>query len=609
MSRVSDPQASDVASFRTKLLVSMMLVVAAIAAAALYASNKDAAADTERDLRREFEGELSARHFVQQIHHAALVERCRALVGTPRIHAALEDEALDLLYPSAKDELRDVVQSAGEQQAGSAERTLHAKFYRFLDAKGAIIPAPNANDAGLLTPEEESRLCLKSLPETHQVGYLARTSPTGATTVEEIITMPIFSQENGEVISAIVLGFKPDELDRARGGLGIRSGFWLDQRLIVPSVNQSTVAAIGTEIARAIPASGQGEQSLDVQVDGVPHLLFFKQLNPGSFFPPAYEVIIYPLSALIEKQRLRMWQVLGAGTVLMLSGLLASHYIARRLSEPVEKLAESRKDLQRTLDELQATEKELIQSEKMASLGILTGGIMHELNNPLNFAKSALFILDRKTGRLPEAARGNMGEVLGDIKEGLDRISTIVSDLRVFCSPETILASACPVLDPLQSSLRMLAGLISESRIELHTDVPESIDVRGDRNQLVLVFVNLIKNAIDAHLERQTRLPGRANIWIAAQPHGHDVEISVKDDGPGIPKENLPKLFDPFFTTKPPGHGTGLGLSTVYRIISAHGGTITAQSRPGLGAEFTFRLARASLPAAKSKPMEPVLAA
>lgn len=604
----SDPQASDVASFRAKLLVSMMLVVAAIAAAALYASNKDAAAGTERELRREFEREISARHFVQEIHHATLVERCRALVGKPRIHAALEDEAPDLLYPTTKDELPDLVEGPGEHPAGRVGRALHARFYRFLDANGAVIPAPDANDAGPLSPEEEARLCLKSLPETFQAGYLARTTPTGAFSVEEIIIMPIISQENGEVISAMVLGFKPDELDRSRGGSGIRSGFWLDQQLILPSVSESTAAAIGAEIARAVSTSGTEERSLDVRVDGVPHLLFFKQLNPGSSLPPAYEVIIYPLSALIEKQRLRMWQVLGAGTVLMLSGLAASHYISRRLSEPVEKLAESRKELQRTLDDLRATEQELIQSEKMASLGILTGGIMHELNNPLNFARSALFILGQKASRLPEHARGGLSEPLGDIKEGLSRISTIVSDLRIFCSPETILASSCPVLEPLQSSIRMLTGSLVPARIELHADVPGGITVRGDRNQLALVFVNLIKNSIDAHLGRQPPRPGQAHIWISARTRGHDVEISVKDDGPGIRKENLPKLFDPFFTTKPPGRGTGLGLSTVYRIISAHGGTITAQCRPESGAEFHIRLTRATRPNAESNRVEPALA-
>lgn len=248
-------------------------------------------------------------------------------------------------------------------------------------------------------------------------------------------------------------------------------------------------------------------------------------------------------------------------------------------------------ELVRTLEELRAAERDLIQSEKMASLGILTGGIMHEINNPLNFARSALYVLQRKTGKLPdEKKRTEFGDVLTDIGESISRISAIVSDLRTFCHPESAMTSVCPLVDPLQSAVRILAAPIKDARVVVHEKVRPELMVRGDRNQLTLVFLNLIKNAIDALAEAGVPQGDRPSIWITARPEGSVLEVVVKDNGPGISGTNLGKVFDPFFTTKPAGEGTGLGLSMCYRIITAHGGAINVQSSAGKGTEFILRI-------------------
>jgi len=247
-------------------------------------------------------------------------------------------------------------------------------------------------------------------------------------------------------------------------------------------------------------------------------------------------------------------------------------------------------ELVRTLQELRAAERDLIQSEKMASLGVLTGGIMHEINNPLNFARSALYVLQRKTGKLQEDKRTEFGDVLTDIGESISRISAIISDLRTFCHPESAMASTCPIIEPLQSAVRILAAPLKEARITLHEEVHPDLLVRGDRNQLTLVFLNLIKNAVDA---LGAGVPGRAEpstIWVSARPDGPMLEVCVKDNGPGIPEPNLVRVFDPFFTTKAAGEGTGLGLSMCYRIITAHGGAINVFSGTGTGTEFILRI-------------------
>lgn len=264
-------------------------------------------------------------------------------------------------------------------------------------------------------------------------------------------------------------------------------------------------------------------------------------------------------------------------------------------------------ELEQTLAELRAAERDLIQSEKMAALGILTGGIMHEINNPLNFARSALFILDRRTGKLPDESKGTLKEVVSDIREGINRISTIISDLRTFCHPETVMAASCPIAEPIQSAIRILSSPLKEFHIQLHEDVPADIVVRGDRNQLTLVLLNLLKNAIDALASNLTPDSDPPQIWISASSEGTVTDIHIRDNGPGIPSANLSKIFDPFFTTKPAGEGTGLGLSVCYRIITAHGGNISADAAPGGGTVFTIRIPRANLEKAPaSTPAESV---
>ncbi len=248
-------------------------------------------------------------------------------------------------------------------------------------------------------------------------------------------------------------------------------------------------------------------------------------------------------------------------------------------------------ELECAIGVLRSTEKELIQSEKMVALGILTGGIMHEINNPLNFARSALYILNRQAAKLPEGTRADIQEIANDMGECINRITTIVSDLRIFCHPETAMTSTCLISEPLQSALRILAGPIKEGRIKICDDVPLDCGaVRGDRNQLTLVFINIIKNAVDALSVQAVSNGLRPVIRIHASHAADELELRIKDNGPGISQENLARIFDPFFTTKAPGEGTGLGLALCYRIVTAHGGTIMASSEPQQGVEFIIRL-------------------
>src|SRR5881227_991017 len=130
-----------VARFRTRLFTAMMLVVATLTGLGFYLAQRRVTADAERNLQDNFQAELSSLHKIEELRHAALADRCNALAAKPRIHAAIEDNALDLLYPSAKDELRDLMEGE-EPPPGQAAQWLHARFYRFLDRTGAVIRPP-----------------------------------------------------------------------------------------------------------------------------------------------------------------------------------------------------------------------------------------------------------------------------------------------------------------------------------------------------------------------------------------------------------------------------------------------------------------------------------
>src|SRR4030095_6743067 len=208
---------------------------------------------------------------------------------------------IDLLYPTAKDELRDLMEGE-EPPPEQAVRSLHARFYRFLDDNGAVIKPPNPSDVGELDAATEAQLSLPQLPKTRQIGYVQ-----SAGAIQEVIAVPICSTDTGELVSALVIGFKPFELENK--DTGMQSGIWVDGHLHLPALSSSGRTSLNENIKTAL-ANSDGEQNyFRVELAGAPQLLFYKRLNPGSLFPPAYEICLYPLASwTAQLDRLR-WQI------------------------------------------------------------------------------------------------------------------------------------------------------------------------------------------------------------------------------------------------------------------------------------------------------------
>lgn len=252
-------------------------------------------------------------------------------------------------------------------------------------------------------------------------------------------------------------------------------------------------------------------------------------------------------------------------------------------------------------ERLDIQREDLIQSEKMASLGTLTSGLAHELNNPLNFISGSLHALTtllkkyresaHESGHEEKKACSQMDQVIANAYEGVDRATGIISKLNFFANPEGNMDRSEVQVDRLvQSSLRTL-----ESRmpyyINLFTDIPGDLYLQCHEQQLRLVFSHIIRNALDALESKKDR--GRETIRITAaresykrKPYCH---ISIYNSGPAIPDADLKQIFDPFFSSREPGKGMGLGMSLSYMIIRKHGGKLELRNE-AFGVSFEIWL-------------------
>jgi len=553
------------AGFRLKLMLAMMLVVAAVTVLAVSVADRNLARAAARELQREFRAELAALHNVQALREAALLERCRALVRKPRIHAALEDGAFDLLYPSSRDELRDIMASA----EGGGGYALHAEFYRFLDRGGQLLAPDRESDAGPLDEAEAAQLRLPAVPDRPQFGYLSRA--TAGDPVAEIVAMPILSTETGEAIAALVLGFKPAVLASTSAAAGIRRGIWLEGRLHLPGLEPAEAAGFAAAAARAVAgeAAGAGDSGATLVVNGHDYLFFHKQLNPGSLYPPAYEVCAYPLSGWADRQRRLRWQVIGAGGVLLLGGLAASHLVARRLSAPVEQLAEvSAENLVRRAEAeaaLESTSEELQRAERFSA------DASHQLRTPVAVLRAGLEELQARPALAPEAEQ----EIAALIRQTY-RLSGVIDDLlllsRMDAGRLTLQFSRLNLSALADAALDDLSAQPDAQALTVESRFPPEAMIAGEKRYVGLILQNLLENA------RKYNRPG-GRIVLAIETGPGRVRLTVGNTGRAIEPETRGHIFERFHRgsigENVPGYGLGLNLAR--ELARLHRGDLTLE--------------------------------
>jgi two-component system NtrC family sensor kinase len=229
-------------------------------------------------------------------------------------------------------------------------------------------------------------------------------------------------------------------------------------------------------------------------------------------------------------------------------------------------------------------EAQIIQNDKMASIGQLVSGVAHELNNPLaSIAGLSELLLERPPH--PELPR----EHLRVIHDQAERAGRIVRNLLTFARKGVAEKSAVDLNDVVTRTSQLIVYELQLHGIELDSELsPDPVVVLGDRHELQQVLLNLITNAVQAVGGLESGKPRRITL-ITSRSDG-EAALRVRDTGPGVPKHLAPYLFTPFFTTKAPGEGTGLGLSLSYGLVKAHGGTLTYDPPPEGGAEFRVTL-------------------
>ncbi|HKA30997.1 MAG TPA: ATP-binding protein, partial [Candidatus Binatia bacterium] len=246
-------------------------------------------------------------------------------------------------------------------------------------------------------------------------------------------------------------------------------------------------------------------------------------------------------------------------------------------------------ELSATLRDLRQTQVQLVQSEKMASLGRLVAGVAHEINNPVSFIATSVSPLRRRLERAAAAAPPEMRrvlteaeEIVGIMERGAERTTAIVQDLRSFSRLGEATRKPVDLHEGIDTTLRLLEARWRD-RITIHRDYGDLPPVECDPGQLNQVFMNVLANACDA-------IGSSGNIWITTRVGGELVDVAIRDDGPGIPPDVVDHVFDPFFTTKAVGGGTGLGLAISHQVVTAHGGTIDLETARGAGTTVRIRV-------------------
>lgn len=343
-----------------------------------------------------------------------------------------------------------------------------------------------------------------------------------------------------------------------------------------------------------------GREALELARQHRPHIIILDYMMPEMdglevtralrSHPPTSRIPVLFITA--NAENLPRLQALEAGVNEFITKPFSTVELEARVRNLVRQkeferdLIASKDALEAAHEALKENEVRLLQAERLSSLGRMSAGIIHEVNNPLNYTRSALHALKSFRRQLDPENREDYDEVLGDVSEGVERVIRIVSDLRAFTRGNPSAMVEVHLAPAVESARRLISHELAG--LDLRIDVPEDLVVNGNANQLTQVFMNLLENASSFVLAAKKRGETPCIKFQARHLPEGSVLVTIRDNGSGIAPEDVPKVFDPFFTRRDVGTGTGLGLSICHQILQAHGATVEVHSQRDQYTEFSL---------------------
>ena len=590
----------------------MMLVVFAVTSATLYLAGKNLRAEQQETLETQFQNEVRAYLALQRTRLSGINEKCRAFSHSVRIRAALEERDIDDLYRNALTELRDVLEPDNDNAPASNE-TIRASFVRFLDPDGVVLspegqPIRIADQPGIDPALKGIGAALRNAgPQSS--GLIALNSERQLSALRQIVVTKIVDW-NGAELGAIVLGFPVQALQVGdEDPKSFRAGIFFNRGIYLTGMSPFNRALLTKRINESIKR--YQSNNFEVELETGPQLLFYKALEPTTKLQPAYAVCLFPLAdAMHEIQALR-WKIITFGACILCAGFAVSLFLVRGLARPVdqivagsvenfarrqeaeENLRAANQELEKALSELKATQRQMIQQERLRALGQMASGIAHDFNNTLTpiLGFSEILLTNDEILRDPIESR----RLLEMLNTSAHDAASVVSRLREFYRPldadkvlpavnlTRIAQQAISLTEPKWRTQAQANGI----NIEVITSFRADAIVAGEEAALREVLTNLIFNAVDA-------MPNGGRIIVEVSVEAGQSILRLRDTGVGMTEEVKQRCLEPFFSTKGE-RGTGLGLSMVYGIIERHRGRLDLESAPGQGTTFTISLPIADL--------------
>ena len=566
----------------------MGVIVALLSLAGIALARRQLQETQDAEAARGFGAELSAARELRLLRMTTLADRAASLANLPRIHAALEDDALDLLYLAADDELRDLLDAAPPASPAGAKSGSPAspsaasgriRFYRFLDAGGRLVPPAPPASPGEADPAELSALAPSRLDREPGYGAVISKAPDGATRATELLALPIHSLQDGRRIGILVLGFAPSPALQAGASAATPAGtdaslsaLWVGGHLHAPGLSPSARARLAAELPRLLadppPSVAEAMPAWqELTLDGRACRVVHQVLNPGQAYPPVHEVRLTPLDGLRARQRAVTWQITAAGLFLLLAGIGVSGLLTAGFSGWFGRFAldsAAQRALRAAAEtRLDRTTAELERASRFAA------DASHQLKTPV-----AVLRLGLQELAADPAFPGRQRDEVDELVRQTDRLAHILETLLLLAKLDSGLLRPRPgtldLADFAAAALDDLGALPSAETLALENDLAGPLPVRGESRQLALVLQNLLENA--AKYNR----PGGL-VRLSAETSPDEIRLLVANTAPvPVPPEARERIFERFHRGAAAGDvpGYGLGLNLARHLARLHGGDI-----------------------------------